>query len=258
MCAEYTLKASERDLSALLNISLTNHTPDRTWDRHVRLYTLAPVITRQKQGYHLQDMHFSLLPRGGRISFSANTRLDDWDERRGLVPAFERPLWREAFFTRRCLVPATEFLEPIYTGEHQGRMMAFFDPDSPVLFMAGIYQTTVDNSTGEFFKGFSLLTDFAHPVVKQAGHHRTVITLTASAALEWIREDVIDGHWAMEFLLRNKSQMNLNTRPAREMKNWQARVGNALKKSAREESIQEHVEKARKDWLFKHRSDTSH
>lgn len=251
MCAEYNLKTSERELSVLLDVSILNQTNDQEWNRHVRLYGRAPVIYEHQGQVVIEEMQFSLLPPGSRISFSANTRLDDWDERKGLILAFERPLWREAFLRRRCVVPVSEFIEPIYIGMHEGQMMGFFDPDSPIIFIAGIYQETLDVKTGEIFKGFSVLTDFAHPFVQATGHHRTVITLPPQAALEWIKARPIEGRWGIEFLMRNKDQLNLDTHPVRTMKNWKSRVATSIEKARHEEHVRPRIEAARQDWIAK-------
>src|SRR4051812_42872726 len=114
MCAEYTIRTDERDLSGLLGRELTHEGEDASWDLHPRLFARAPVIRSAPDGTTLlHDASFSLLPRGGRVPFTANARLDDWDERRNrVIYVFERPTWRDAFLHRRCLIPVTEFLEP--------------------------------------------------------------------------------------------------------------------------------------------------
>lgn len=251
MCAEYTLRASEREISQWLTRPLLNHTPDTAWDRHIRLYGKAPVVLMHQGQSVLEEMSFSMLPPGGHISFTANTRLDDWDDRRGLILAFERPLWREAFLHRRCVVPVSEFLEPIYQGPNEGQMMAFFNKESPLMFIPAIYQETVDLKSGEIFRGFSVLTDFAHPFVRETGHHRTVITLNPESALEWIQEGPIDGRWGIQFLLKHKTSPELGTRAARTMKNWKARVAAAHAKGQREDQILSKVKSARAEWLRK-------
>jgi len=250
MCAEYNLKTSERDLSQLLRSPLLNNAGQDQWDQHTRLFTKAPVILMRDGHLQIEEMSFSMLPPGGRIPFSANTRLDDWDERQNRVTyAYERPTWRESFLQRRCVVPVSEFLEPIYRGDYAGQMMGFFSPSSPLLLVAGIFQETVDSKSGEVFSGFSLITDFAHPFVREVGHHRTIVTLAPEQALIWIQEKPVTGEWGVRFLLEHKQRLDLDTKPMRTMKNWKARVKNSENKRLAEERIRPKVEESRQRLL---------
>lgn len=247
MCAEYTLKTSERDLGAVLGRELVNQTADAEWDRHFRLYSPAPIVSTDADGQVvLTDAGFSLLPRGGRVPFTANTRLDDWDERTEHVTyVYQRPTWRDAFLNQRCVIPASEFLEPIYEGEHAGQMVAFRDVGAPLTFIAGIFKETADRKTGERYRGFSMLTDYAHPFVRQTGHHRTVITLSPAAALRWIKPGPIEGARGVKFLVANNHKSELRVRTVREMKNWRARVKAAAAKGRAEDLIRARVEPLR-------------
>jgi putative SOS response-associated peptidase YedK len=240
MCAEYNVKTSANELNQLLSVSILNRTTDQSaqWDAHVRLYGNAPVLRKREGRTCLEMLRFSFLPPGSRISFTANTRLDDWDQRFDQpLFAYDRPTWRDAFLGRRCIVPLSEFMEPIYWGPHAGQMLGFSSAKDPVLFIAGIWQETVDTKTGEVYSGFSLMTDFALPEVLAAGHHRSVIALSPTAAVQWMQERPVGGPEAVRFLLRNKQPLQLTARSVREMKNWRARVKNAQAKHSAEEEI---------------------
>ena len=244
MCAEYTIRTDERDLSGLLGRELTAESDTGAWDFHARLYNQAPIIRTAPDGTTLlHEAAFSLLPRGGRVPFTANARLDDWDERRGQITyIYQRPTWRDAFLNRRCVIPVTEFLEPIYRGEHAGHMMAFRDVRERTLFVAGIYQETVDQSTGLVFQGFAMLTDFAHPYVRQVGHHRTIVLLEPAEANRWIKPEPISGAAGVEFLVKHAARPELTVRAVREMKNWRARVKNAVANADAEFEVQKIIE----------------
>lgn len=245
MCAEYTIRKSSREIVAELG-AVSQVSPEEFWDHHVRLYGSAPVILKKNGVTVIEEMRFSLKPPGGRIPFTANTRLDDWDDRKNQpVFVYQRPTWRDAFIHHRCIVPMTEFLEPVYVGENAGKMLAFSPPNGALLWIAGIYGESVDVKTGELYTGFSLLTDFAVPTVREAGHHRTVIMLSAQNARRWISETEITGPQGVRFLLKNKIEPELTFSAAREMKNWKARVAKAQAKDEEEERIRPLVEKAR-------------
>jgi putative SOS response-associated peptidase YedK len=248
MCSEYKINAAEADLALLMGDQLEND-GDEAWIRHVKLFGKAPVLYEIDGQLKLEEMRFSYLPPGGRIPFSANTRLDDWDERRGLTFAYQRPTWREGFLKRRCVIPLTEFLEPIYSGEYAGEMMSFNGKTDKILLVAGIYNETVDEKTGELTYGFSMLTDFAGPTVGKVGHHRGLIFLNPQAARQWIEDREIKGPDGIRFLLANKIQPELDFKSERTMKNWKARVAGAVQKAEDEDRIRPIVEKARQKEL---------
>ena len=246
MCAEYNLKTTDRDLTGLLKVSLLNLSELASWENHTRLYASAPVVLKRDGKVVIEDMKFSLLPPGGRVPFTANSRLDDYDERKKKVTyIYERPTWKEAFLHRRCIVPMSEFLEPIYMGDYAGQMMAFYDGEHPIIFAAGIYQESVDIKSGEIFTGFSLLTDYAHPFVREAGHSRTVIILPVPAALQWIEDQPMTGTDGVRFLVKNKQALDLSIRAQRTMKNWKARAAAKIEDFHAEERTRELVEPSR-------------
>lgn len=247
MCAEYNLKTSERDFALLLNISLLNQTEDSIWDRHLRLYDSAPILIQRQEHVALEDYRFSLLPPGSAVRFTANARLDDWNDAQSkLTFVYDRPTWRESFLERRCLIPVSDFLEPIYRGPHAGQMVRFSSPDTPVLFVAGIYKETLDVKTGQVFKGFAMLTDFAHPTVASTGHHRTIVLLGAESALAWIgKNSPKDPRSLVQFLLRSKDEINLQPESARHMKSWKSRIKANDQKFENELRIQPLVAAAR-------------
>jgi putative SOS response-associated peptidase YedK len=245
MCAEFKVRSSEKQIEKLLRQTPRNLTGEPGWDRHVRLYGEAPVLRQSDGQLVVENMHFSLLPPGGHIPFTANTRIDDWDPRHGLTLAFQKPTWRTPFLRQRCVVPVTQFLEPIYEGKYAGQMLGFSRTDGEPMWVAGIYQESVDKKTGEIYHGFSLLTDFAHADVLKTGHHRTILMLPPEAALKWMKEDPIDGRAGIRFLLRHKARPHLQAEPVREMKGWKSRVKNAATKNAHEDHIRPRVTEAR-------------
>jgi putative SOS response-associated peptidase YedK len=52
----------------------------------------------------------------------------------------EKATWRGPFKKAHCLVPIQSFLEPIYTGEFSGNIVAFQPRDKKIMLAAGIYR----------------------------------------------------------------------------------------------------------------------
>jgi putative SOS response-associated peptidase YedK len=127
-----------------------------------------------------------------------------FDERRSVIfnarieQAAQRPMWRESFALRRCVVPTSGFYEwrrgnsraashNNRTGSRGKEKLLFTVQDKPVLYLAGIY------------RGFSAPTETDSPAVIQAVsslHNRFSIMTTAANA------SISDVHDRMPVILR--------------------------------------------------------
>lgn len=237
MCAEFMIQASNQRIRRALGLPAGSD--DEEWSSHVRLYGQAPVIVAGRrdgrQEVALKPMGFSLKPRGTPYP-TFNARLLSWDERKNrVVPLFEKPTWKKPLNDRRCLVPMTGFIEPIYSGEYAGQMVQFKPVSGETLFAAGLYDDGVDQETGEVYEGFTLVIHVPSPFVLKVGHHRQPLFLEAQHALEWIEPSFltprIDPKQALEFLLKNRYQPELEVETARSMaRGWEKRVAENEKK----------------------------
>ncbi len=102
----------------------------------------------------------------------------------------ERPMFRSAFFTRRCVVPSTGFYEWRYEAGHKrGQKMWLRLPDQPMLYMAGLYGFFPDARDPDAggYTGFVILTTAANASVAPL-HDRMPLILLHDQIDPWLRE----------------------------------------------------------------------
>ena len=208
MCAQYLIMAKRREISERFDIPIEQLRLD-AFDLRVLPYRLAPVVVcgvaSGSAGNELRSMNFSLIPswsKERKVKFSThNARLFSKDEKSGReIPIFEKPTWKAPFLKRHCLVPMTQFIEPIYEGSLAGNMVSFRTQNSALLAAAGIWETWVSKEDGEVIDSFTVLTDDPYPFVANVGHSRSPIFLSSEFQMEWLSvDDRSPKHW-IEFL----------------------------------------------------------
>jgi putative SOS response-associated peptidase YedK len=98
--------------------------------------------------------------------------------------ASRRPAFRDAFRSRRCLVPADGFYEWRHDENRRGQPFWFHHDDGSLLLMAGIY-------TPDEHPAFTILTMAANDVVSPV-HDRMPVVLSAAAARRWLEDPRFD------------------------------------------------------------------
>ena len=233
MCAEYVIRKSKAELQRSLGIPVTTD-EGRTERPRVRLFSHAPIVLSEGGRLAVEYFQFTLKPPSTKYS-TFNARLADFDERaRRAVPLYEKPTWKKPFIDRRCLVPMTEFIEPIYAGAHAGQMVEFSDRENETLFAAGLYEKSTDLRTGELYAGFAIIMTFASEFVRKVGHHRQPVFLRPSAFREWLEEDETPEE-RVQLLGRAQLDLNLTVKTDRAMaKGWEKRASAFKVKADRE------------------------
>lgn len=188
MCARFELNTKVKDLVEEFEIS---NLEEITWAPQFRPYGKAPVIVQEGAGRILKLMEFALIPswsKEKRIKFSTyNARLTDYDEKKKKeVSIYEKPTWRASFAARRCLVPMTHFIEPIYTGEYAGHWVRFSEKKNQILVAAGIWEEWISKEDGEVIESFAIITDDPIPFVEKMGHGRSPLFISDKAFQSWL------------------------------------------------------------------------
>ena len=185
MCASFLLRqADAKALSEAMGARIDPNV-DQDWlkltDQVLRPHQRAMVLVRREERTELRSMNFSLVPRWSkerRPKFAThNARLES---------VAEKPTWKDAFQKRPCVVPLTEFYEPIYEGDWAGHMVAFSRAESQILLAAGLWEEWIDKSNGEVLPSFAILTTDPQPSVKKIGHDRSPVFLSVEKARLWL------------------------------------------------------------------------
>jgi putative SOS response-associated peptidase YedK len=217
MCASYMIKArnpGQFGVAAEMRIQI-----DDFVGKLIVPYTAAPVLVAKGDGQMLSAMKFSLVPswsKEPKVKFAThNARLESIDE---------KPTWKKVFSERHCLIPLTDFIEPIYEGELAGNMVAFHAKSGTTLYAAGVWDEWVNKATGEVLQSFAIITFDPPPFVAGVGHDRCPIFLSEQDGAEWLANTGTSGKLLKDFLLARKSVPELDVTPHRPLKaGWEKR-----------------------------------
>lgn len=187
MCGRYTLtKKDFRDLAREL---------DATFDEAVITqyrprYNVAPTdqswIVREKREQR------QLMPAGWGLINSwapdAKGAFKQINVRGETAPS--RPAFRDAFESRRCIVPADGFFE--WTGPKENRQPVWFHAaDESLLLFAGLYESWRNPQDGAWRRTFTILTTSANDLVAPV-HDRMPVILPRDVIADWLHVPATD------------------------------------------------------------------
>jgi putative SOS response-associated peptidase YedK len=119
----------------------------------------------------------------------------------------EKPSFREAFKSHRCIIPASGFYEWQKKGTGAKQPFYFYLKEKEVFGFAGLWEEWLDKQTGELLETCTIITTEANEILK-AVHDRMPVILMAESYDEWLDTKVKD---------TNRLQELLKPYPAKEM-----------------------------------------
>tara|TARA_A100001037_G_scaffold304465_1_gene341342 strand:+ start:2535 stop:3203 length:669 start_codon:yes stop_codon:yes gene_type:complete len=168
MCGRYTQYATWDELVAYFDM-IPTQAPNLKARYNVAPTQDAPVVRLGTSGRKLSSIRWSLVPSWSKEPRSKynliNARLES---------ASEKPSFRSAFKSRRCLVPADGWYE--WKTEEDGKQPYYIQPEEERLFaFAGIWERW-DGAEGAFDSFAILTTEALEPL--QLIHHRMPVVIT--------------------------------------------------------------------------------
>lgn len=185
MCGRFTQTYTWAEIYHMYN--LTNTTPRNIQPR----YNIAPttqvgVITQAGESLTYSEMRWWLVPSW-------------WSKDLKSVPATfnarsegiaNKPMFRSAFKSTRCLIPATGFFE--WSGPKEARLPWFISAkDGKPLTFAGLYDRWKDRETGEELTSCTIITCAANDFMATI-HNRMPVILQESDWRAWLAEPQTD------------------------------------------------------------------
>ncbi|MBK8696390.1 MAG: SOS response-associated peptidase [Deltaproteobacteria bacterium] len=179
MCGRYAQSVSTEGIEEIFDIRLPTHVP---WEPsyNVAPTQKAPVVALDPKGVRALRLHrWGLVPRWAKdpsIGAQAiNARSDT---------LAEKPMFRAAFKSRRCLVPATGFYEWRKTPE--GKVPMFIHPvRAPIFAFAGLWEAWTPPDGGEALRTFTIITVDSNELLS-AIHDRMPVILPHAAWKTWL------------------------------------------------------------------------
>ena len=155
----------------------------------------APVLLADK---HFELMTFGLTPFWAKkpmYLFNARSEGDYNKENdisyNGNKGIFQKPSFRAAIRSRRCIVFVNGFLEGPEK-EKLSKPYYVFKESEEFMGLAAIYDAWVNKETGEETKGFSIVTSVSNKVTSLIGHHRSPIILQSKDYSRWLNASHLD------------------------------------------------------------------
>lgn len=197
MCGRYYIRVGIRDIMEHYFENITNLPVVEYEPRVIFPSDKVPVIHRGKE----VDKTIHLMKWGFAPSYMKKLMINARSE-----TIAEKPLFRESFFRRRCLIPASGYYEWEKLEDESGKIQKIKRDitvdGSDIISLAGIYDRFQDKE-GQYFWAVSILTKDANDSVKDV-HNRMPIILDKGLESEWIK-DYHDDYTALFEMIKSSS-----------------------------------------------------
>lgn len=162
---------------------------------NVAVGDLAYVLTNDKPT-DLQAFRFGLTPSWAQKQmYLINARSEgDMNPENdvnysGPLGIVNKPSFRTSIRSKRCLVIANGYIE----GPEKERLNKPFlisKKNEELFCFAGIWDTWVNNTTGELTNSFTIITTVANSITQEIGHHRSPVVLDQKDEQKWLDDSL--------------------------------------------------------------------
>ena len=226
MCGRYIIVSKLKKIEKRFNAGTNGESANHKASFNVAPGDLAPVITSESPSL-IQFYRFGLQPHWAKKPmFLINARaegdhnLENDYRYSGTYGIKDKPSFRKAFRSQRCIIPADAFIEGT-TAEKLNKPFVVYPvnkDDRPFAF-AGLYDQWTDKETGEIISSFSIITTVSTPLLRMIPHHRSPVCLDGPEEESiWLNNSSAISD--IEYLLRYRDDRRFNAYPiAPEIKN---------------------------------------
>jgi putative SOS response-associated peptidase YedK len=201
MCGRFTNRAKPEQIKREFKVGAKN--PNLFHPR----YNIAPaqmidVVFEPETTRILSQLKWGLVPSWSKDAEIGNRMINARAE-----TLTEKPSFREAFKSRRCIIPASGFYEWQKKSTAAKQPFYFYLKEKEVFGFAGLWEGWIDKTTGEELETCTIITTEANELLKPV-HERMPVILKAESYDEWLDAKVKD---------TDKLQELLKPYPAKEM-----------------------------------------
>jgi len=191
MCGRFTLRLSSAELQAFFNLFRADDVSARF---NIAPTQLVMTISLDGKGQRLGLMRqWGLIPSWAKDPSIGSKMINARSE-----SVAEKPAFRSAFRSRRCLVPASGFYEWQATGAKVKQPWLILPADGPLLVFAGLWESWKD-PTGTRLETCTILTTAPNGMMAEI-HDRLPVILDSEAFPVWL-DPAIDDAEALQSLL---------------------------------------------------------
>ncbi len=173
MCGRFQLSVKGKEISERFNVEVFNEMYSPSYN--CAPSQTLPVITNSRRDV-LSFFRWGYIPPGANLSKPGLGLINARSE-----TISEKPAFKKAFITHRCLIPSNGFYE-WRTGDKVP--FRIFLKNEPLFSMAGIWSAWTD-SNNNIINTFSIITTRANNKMSKI-HHRMPVILTQEKEKEWL------------------------------------------------------------------------
>ena len=198
MCGRYALNISGDDLALEYNANNPN-SPYTASNWNISPTTTIPFISESKNGSVAREINLAswgLIPSwakdSSRQANAINARVESISE---------KPTFRSAFKSRRCLVPVSGYYEwATELGQYRPKQPFFIsNKESKTLAIAGIYEEWVNPESNQLLTTAAIITRSAVGIVAPI-HNRMPVILPSTLWAEWLNPDELSKSEVVDYL----------------------------------------------------------
>ena len=185
MCGRFVSKAKKEEIEKEFKVKIGES------DFAAPRYNIAPTqiitaITEIKNLREVSLFKWGLVPHWAKDESIGNKLINARAE-----TLQEKPSFRDAFRSRRCIVPASGFYEWQKTAKGAKQPFYFYLKEKEVFGFAGLWEEWLDKQTGELTETCTIITTEANEVLKPI-HDRMPVILKNGDYDFWLDEKAKD------------------------------------------------------------------
>jgi putative SOS response-associated peptidase YedK len=181
MCGRYVLKSTPQRLREVFGIEGPDTAHSEAWRPRYNLAPMqrAPIVRLLEGRRHLDLLQWGLIPSWAQDPALGNRLINARSE-----TAAEKPAFRAAFKSRRCIVPADGFYE--WQQQPSGKQPYYIHrQDGHLLAMAGLWEHWIPPGATEPLLTFTILTTGANRWMQRL-HERMPVVLEGDDVGLWL------------------------------------------------------------------------
>lgn len=185
MCGRFVSKAKKEEIEREFKVEIGSS------DLTVPRYNIAPTqfiaaVTEGETSREVSLFKWGLVPHWAKDESIGSKLINARAE-----TLSEKPSFRDAFRSRRCIIPASGFYEWQKTAKGAKQPFYFYLKEKEVFGFAGLWEEWLDKQTGELTETCTIITTEANEVLKPV-HDRMPVILKADDYNFWLDEKIKD------------------------------------------------------------------
>jgi len=181
MCGRFTNSAKAKDIEKEFKVGRLNQV------RFEPRYNIAPTqiipAVIETDGKRVAaEFRWGLIPSWAKDESIGSKMINARAE-----TLAEKPSFRNAFKSRRCIIPASGFYEWSKKGDQGKQPFYFYLKDKEVFGFAGLFEEWLDKESGELVETCTIITTEANEVLEPV-HDRMPVILKPEDYDQWLDE----------------------------------------------------------------------